>query len=166
MTATPIRLSLPKGFSAVPAHTKPLQDDEAYLAVGVAGIVSGGCYTESPETLKWFTEVTEAGGRIVIGPREAAGKMLGLSLAFKGMLLASKNGSISAAELISETSDAWILKVEKAECRISKSDSRKRAFKRMSEALKWSSNDQELIDHWVARDAAESVPNSENASSV
>jgi hypothetical protein len=158
MTATPIRLSLPKGFSAVPAHTKPLQDDEAYLAVGVDGIVGGGCYTESPETLKWFTEATDAGARIVIGPREAAGTMLGVSLAVKGMLLASKSGNISAAELIGETNDVWVLKVEKSEYRVSKSDPRKRAFKRMSEALQWSSNDQELIDHWVARDAAESVP--------
>lgn len=158
MTATPIRLSLPKGFSAATAHTKPLLDDEAYLAVGVDGIVGGGCYTESPETLKWFTEATEAGARIVIGPRNAASKMLGASLAFKGMLLASKNGNISAAELISETSEVWVLKVEKSEYRVSKSDSRQRAFKRMSEALQWSSNDQELIDHWVDRDAAESVP--------
>lgn len=157
MPAPTVRLSLPKGFTAVTAHTKALQSDEAYLAVGADGIVCGGCYTESPETLTWFTEATEAGARILSGPREPASKMLGVSVAYKGMLLASKNGNISAAELVSETNDAWILKVEKREHRVSKTDSHQRAFKLMSEALKWSSKDQELIDHWVARDAGEIV---------
>jgi hypothetical protein len=39
-----------------------------------------------------------------------------------GILLASKNGDISAAKLISDTPNVWVLEIEKREVRVSKGD--------------------------------------------
>ncbi len=70
------------------------------------------------------------------------------------MLIASKNGDISAAKLISETQYDWLLEVEKREVRVSKSDVRQRAFSDMSDALAWTGAEPELIAHFVSQDAA------------
>jgi hypothetical protein len=40
--------------------------------------------------------------------------------------------------ILRETSNAWLLQVEKAEIRITKTDTQRRAFITMSDALKWS----------------------------
>jgi hypothetical protein len=69
------------------------------------------------------------------------------------MLIASKNGCISAAKLVSETDKAWKLEVENKVRRVTKTDSRQRAFNYMSDALKWAGADQETIDHFVALEA-------------
>lgn len=71
----------------------------------------------------------------------------------KGMLVASKNGDVSAAKLIRETQNVWVLEVEKREIQVSKSDTYQRAFSNMSEALKWAGAEPELIAHFVAMDA-------------
>jgi|GEM_PF-5552990 len=64
------------------------------------------------------------------------------------MLIASRSGTISAAKLIAETNQAWILEVEKREVRISKSDPRQRAFVHMDEALEWAGAEPELVEHF------------------
>lgn len=69
------------------------------------------------------------------------------------MLIASKNGNITAATLISEGDHEWCLSVENREVRISKSDARQRVFEKMSDALTWAGAEQELIDHFAAQDA-------------
>lgn len=74
------------------------------------------------------------------------------------MLIASKNGSITAAKLISETDEAWTLEVEKRKRRLSKTDSRQRAFNDMSEAMKWAGAEPELIEHFAALTAGKAVP--------
>lgn len=74
------------------------------------------------------------------------------------MLLASKTGNISAAKLLSETDNVWLLAVERREVRVSKADSHQRAFTAMSEALKWTGAESELIEHFVALEAAEAAP--------
>lgn len=66
------------------------------------------------------------------------------------MLIASKNGSITAAKLVSETDKAWTLEVEKRIRRLSKTDARQRAFNDMSEALTWAGAEPELIEHFAA----------------
>ncbi|WP_054076205.1 MULTISPECIES: hypothetical protein [Pseudomonas syringae group] len=157
MRAHPVQLSTPKGFSCVADHSSPLQSNEAYLAVGFDGVVDGGCFTESPETPAWFRAAADVGARILRGPRESANKMLGVSLAFQGMLLASKNGNISASKLLNETDKAWTLEVEKRSVRVSKSDTYQRAFKLMSDALTWAGGDQDLIDHFRALEAEKSL---------
>jgi predicted RNase H-like HicB family nuclease len=75
-----------------------------------------------------------------------------------GMLLASKNGDISAAELISETDNIWVLEVEKREVRVSKGDTRQRAFREMTDALEWAEADPELIEHFVGLMASKAAP--------
>lgn len=72
----------------------------------------------------------------------------------KGMLLASKNGDISASKLISETRNVWVLEVEKREVRVSKGDPRQRAFSEMTDALEWAEADPALIEHFVELMAA------------
>lgn len=79
----------------------------------------------------------------------------------KGMLLASKNGDISAAKLISETRNVWVLEVEKREVRVSKGDTRQRAFSEMTEALKWAEADPVLIEHFVQLMSAKATPSSQ-----
>lgn len=74
------------------------------------------------------------------------------------MLLASKNGDISAAKLISETRNVWVLEVEKREVRVSKGDTLQRAFSDMTDALEWAEADPELIDHFVELMAAKPSP--------
>lgn len=64
------------------------------------------------------------------------------------MLIASRSGTISAAKLITETDQAWLLEVEKREIRISKSDRHQRAFTQMDEALEWAGAEPELIEHF------------------
>ncbi len=76
-----IQLSLPQGFSDVTTHSKPLQSDEAYLAVGDDGIVGGGCFTESPETANWFNDAVAHGAQVLRGPRSVANQLLGERLA-------------------------------------------------------------------------------------
>lgn len=71
------------------------------------------------------------------------------------MLLASKSGDVSAAKLLSETDNTWLLLVEKTEVRVSKSDSRRRAFDKMSEALEWAGADTELIEHFATEEKGE-----------
>lgn len=73
------------------------------------------------------------------------------------MLIASKNGDISAAKLISETQCDWFLEVEKREVRVSKSDVRQRAFSDMSDALAWTGAEPELIAHFVSQDVAKAL---------
>ncbi|KZN20718.1 MULTISPECIES: hypothetical protein [Pseudomonas] len=75
------QLSLPQGFSGVTAHSKPLQSDEAYLAVGDDGIVGGGCFTESPETVSWFKDAVAHGAQVLRGPRSIANQLIGERLA-------------------------------------------------------------------------------------
>lgn len=70
------------------------------------------------------------------------------------MLIASRSGNISAARLIKETDKAWVLVVEKREVCISKSDSRRRVFNDMSDALKWAGAEPELIEHFVVAQEA------------
>jgi RNA-splicing ligase RtcB len=72
------------------------------------------------------------------------------------MLIASKSGCISASKLVSETDTAWTLEVENSLHRVSKTDSRQRAFNAMSDALKWAGAEQEMIDHFVALEAEKS----------
>jgi RNA-splicing ligase RtcB len=71
------------------------------------------------------------------------------------MLIASKSGCISASKLVSETDKAWTLEVENSLHRLSKTDSRQRAFSAMSDALEWAGAEQEMIDHFVALEAEE-----------
>ncbi|OWJ92314.1 hypothetical protein B6S59_20905 [Pseudomonas sp. A46] len=71
------------------------------------------------------------------------------------MLIASKSGDIAAAMLIRETDKGWLLEVEKLEVRLSKSDDRRRAFEKMSDALTWAGAEQELIRHFTELEAAE-----------
>jgi hypothetical protein len=84
-----------------------------------------------------------------------------MATAAKGMLVASKNGDVSAAQLISETRHVWVLEVEKRELRVSKSDTHQRAFRNMSDALKWAGAEPELIAHFVDLDTAKAVPDSQ-----
>ncbi|WP_162874449.1 hypothetical protein [Pseudomonas viridiflava] len=81
------------------------------------------------------------------------------------MLIASKSGNISVATLISETDKAWTLIVENREVQVSKSDRRQRAFNDMSDALKWTNADKELIEHFLALDSGKnaSVDDGKNA---
>jgi len=81
-----------------------------------------------------------------------------MSSAVKGMLVASKNGDISVAKLISETRNVWVLEVENSEVRVSKSDTRQRAFRDMTDALEWAGAEPELIGHFAALTAEKSVP--------
>lgn len=74
-----------------------------------------------------------------------------------GVFVACKNGDISCAKLISETDKSWLVEIEKKQRRISKTDKRTTVFKLMSDALKWSCNDQSLIDHFVTLDAAKTA---------
>lgn len=74
------------------------------------------------------------------------------------MLLASRNGNISAAKLISESDNDWLLKVEKRQVRISKSDTHRRAFHNMSEALEWAGAESKLIEHFTELEAAKRLP--------
>lgn len=78
-----------------------------------------------------------------------------------GMLLASKNGDISAAKLISETANVWVLEVEKREVKVSKKDTRQRAFRDMTEALEWAEAEPELIANFVALMASKSNPDNQ-----
>lgn len=64
------------------------------------------------------------------------------------MLIASRNGTISAATLTKETRYAWTLLDEQREVRISKSDTQTRVFSHMADALKWAGADLELIAHF------------------
>lgn len=73
------------------------------------------------------------------------------------MLIASKNGSITAAKLISETAEAWTLEVETRKRRLSKTDSRQRAFNDMSEAMRWAGAEPELIEHFATLTAGNAV---------
>ncbi|WP_449103085.1 hypothetical protein [Pseudomonas extremaustralis] len=77
-----------------------------------------------------------------------------MASATTGMLLASKSGDISAAKLISETPNTWVLEIEKREVRVSKADTRQRAFREMTDALEWAEADPELIEHFVELMAA------------
>jgi hypothetical protein len=77
-----------------------------------------------------------------------------MASAATGMLLASKSGDISAAKLISETPNTWVLEIEKREVRVSKADTRQRAFREMTDALEWAEADPELIEHFVELMAA------------
>lgn len=61
------------------------------------------------------------------------------------MLIASRNGTISAATLIKQTRYAWTLLDEQREVRISKSDTQTRVFSHMADALKWVGAGPELI---------------------
>jgi hypothetical protein len=81
-----------------------------------------------------------------------------------GILLSSKRGDVSAATLLSETPNEWVLKVEKREVRVSKTDQRQRAFRNMSDALEWSGAEPELIAHFVALDAAKGEVSSQEQS--
>ena len=73
------------------------------------------------------------------------------------MLIASKSGCISVSKLVSETDNVWTLEVENSLHRVSKKDSRQRAFNAMSDALEWAGADQEMIDHFVALEAEKSA---------
>lgn len=75
-----------------------------------------------------------------------------------GMLLASKNGGISSAKLISETPNVWVLEIEKREVRVSKGDTCQRAFREMTDALQWAEADPELIEHFVQLMAGKATP--------
>ena len=81
-----------------------------------------------------------------------------MSNAEKRMLVASKNGDISNAKLIRETRNVWVLEVEKREVRVSKSDTRQRAFCDMSDALEWAGAEPELIEHFAALNAEKAAP--------
>ncbi|WP_206363182.1 hypothetical protein [Pseudomonas viridiflava] len=81
-----------------------------------------------------------------------------MATALTGMLLASKNGDISAAKLISETPNVWVLEIEKREVRVSKGDTRQRAFREMMDALQWAEADPELIEHYVQLMAEKTAP--------
>lgn len=71
------------------------------------------------------------------------------------MLIASKNGDIAAARLVRQADKSWLLEVEGKEIRLSKSDEKRRAFEKMSEALTWAGAGQELIRHFTELEAAE-----------
>lgn len=73
------------------------------------------------------------------------------------MLLAIKSGNISASKLISETDTEWHLLVEKQAVTISKTDKHARAFRLMSDALKWAGAESELIEDFVQKEAAETA---------
>ncbi|MBX8588582.1 hypothetical protein K5D56_04240 [Pseudomonas cichorii] len=75
-----------------------------------------------------------------------------------GVLLASKNGDISAAKLISETPNVWVLEIEKREVRVSKRDTRLRAFREMTDAMQWVEADPELIEQFSQLMAAKAAP--------
>lgn len=61
------------------------------------------------------------------------------------MLLSSKGGLISCVTLVSETRHSWFLIDDQVQIKVSKRDNSLRVFKLMSEALIWTSADQELI---------------------
>lgn len=63
------QFELPEGFTAVTAHSAPLQTDEASVAVEADGIVVGGCFTESEITEHWFKDAVDHGALILRGPR-------------------------------------------------------------------------------------------------
>jgi hypothetical protein len=69
------------------------------------------------------------------------------------MLIASKSGCISVSRLVSETDNVWTLEVENSLHRVSKTDSQQRAFNAMSDALKWTGAEVELIEHFTALEA-------------
>jgi hypothetical protein len=71
------------------------------------------------------------------------------------MFIASKSGNISVADLISETDDAWVLKLVavKLEVRISKNDCQQRAFSARSDAMKWAGVEQGRVELFVATGA-------------
>ena len=73
------------------------------------------------------------------------------------MLIASRNGTISAATLISETSKVWTLELdgESRTVLISKSDKHQRAFDLMSDALRWANSDKNMIQHFIDKEEAE-----------
>lgn len=75
------------------------------------------------------------------------------------MFVASKSGDISVANLISETDEAWTLKlvVEKREIVVSKKGSQQRAFSVRSDALKWAGVGQEVIEHFVTLDSGKAA---------
>lgn len=66
------------------------------------------------------------------------------------MLIASKDGTISASTLIRETGTHWVLEVDKSEVLVSKTHGADRAFNNMVDALKWAEADQELIDYFTS----------------
>jgi hypothetical protein len=67
------------------------------------------------------------------------------------MLIASKNGDITAADLVSETDKVWLLDIplEKRQVRISKTDTHQRPFNDMVDALTWAGAEPELIEHFA-----------------
>jgi hypothetical protein len=69
------------------------------------------------------------------------------------MLVASKSGVISVVDLINETEKTWIVMDEKVEKTISKTDTYTRGFDLMSDALKWSGAEINLIQSFLAREA-------------
>jgi hypothetical protein len=75
-----------------------------------------------------------------------------------GILVSSKGGNISAATLISETAESWVVEIEKVCSQISKTDNGRRAFKKMSEALEWSgTKERGLIKHFKEKEEAEAL---------
>ncbi|MGG5276379.1 hypothetical protein [Pseudomonas syringae pv. coryli] len=84
-----------------------------------------------------------------------------MSTALTGMLLASKNGDVSAAKLISETPNVWVLEIEKREVRVSKRDTRQRAFREMTDALQWSEADPKLIEYFFQLKAGKAAPSNQ-----
>lgn len=80
------QFDLPEGFTAVTAHTAPLQTDEAYVAVEAGGIVVGGCFTESEITEHWFKDAVDHGALILRGPRLMANRLFGERLAEAGVV--------------------------------------------------------------------------------
>lgn len=75
------QFELPEGFTAVTAHSAPLQPDEAYIAVEDDGIVVGGCFIESEITEHWFKDAVDHGAVILRGPRLMANRLFGERLA-------------------------------------------------------------------------------------
>ncbi|MCK9759868.1 hypothetical protein LT708_25080 [Pseudomonas syringae pv. syringae] len=81
-----------------------------------------------------------------------------MAISATGMFLASKNGDISTAKLISETPNVWVLEIEKREVRVSKGDTRERVFREMTDALQWAEADPELIEHFIQLMAGKAAP--------
>ncbi|TCV51445.1 hypothetical protein EDB99_107111 [Pseudomonas sp. 460] len=81
MATQQTQFELPEGFCSVTAHTTALPANEAYVAVGSNGVVDGGCFTESEETLPWFNRAVAAGAQVLRGPRSDANKLLARTLA-------------------------------------------------------------------------------------
>lgn len=73
------------------------------------------------------------------------------------MFIATRNGTIRAANLLSETPKLWALSLVEESCivRVSKTDQHQRAFELKSDALCWAKADRNLIQYYLDKEETE-----------